>query len=142
MENEKWSWGNKIHWWYYFFIKGWIYQNHVKRCQNENNTLKEYAVVLKATEEYIGYCGFQFCEELGGIEILYGFSKERWGKGYASESAKAVLKYGRENLGLEEIVAAVNLKNKASEKVLINSGMKFVGTIEYPDEGLVRKYIF
>ena len=119
-----------------------LYSNHVKRCQNRSNTPKEYSVVLKATNEYIGYCGFQLCEVLGGIEILYGFLKEYWGKGYASEASEAVLKYGKNNLGLKKIHAAVNLRNLASEKVLINSGMEYVETIDYPNEGKVKKYIF
>jgi len=119
-----------------------LYSNHVKRCQNRSNTPKEYSVVLKATGEYIGYCGFQLCEVLGGIETLYGFSKKHWGKGYATETAKVVLKYGRESLSLEKIYAAVNLKNLASEKVLLNSGMKYIETIKYPNEGQVKRNIF
>jgi len=71
---------------------------------------------------------------------LYGFLKEHWGKGYASEASKAVLRYGLEELGLDEIVAAVNLENIASEKVLINIGMRYVEVIDYPKEGPVKKY--
>jgi RimJ/RimL family protein N-acetyltransferase len=124
------------------FSKDKLYQNHVKRCKNKSNTPKEYSVVLKSTGEYIGYCGFQLCEVLGGIEILYGFSKIYWGKGYATEATKAVLKYGKESLALEKIYAAVNLNNQASEKVLLNSGMKYIETIEYPNDGKVKKYVF
>ncbi len=119
-----------------------LYSNHVKRCQNKSNTPKEYSVVLKSTGEYIGYCGFQFCQVLDGIEILYGFSKKYWGNGYASEATKVVLKYGKEILGLDRILAAVNLKNLASEKVLLNSGMKYIEIIDYPNEGQVKKYVF
>lgn len=124
------------------FSKDELYQNHLKRCKNNSNTPKEYSVVLKATGEYIGYCGFQLCEVLGGIEILYGFLKRYWGKGYGTEAVKAVLKYGKESLALEKIYAAVNLNNLASEKVLLNSGMKYIEKIEYPNDGKVKKYIF
>lgn len=65
-----------------------LYRNHVKRCHNKTNTPKAYSVVLKTSGEYIGYCGFQLCEVLGGIEMLYRFLKTYWGKGYASEAAK------------------------------------------------------
>ena len=50
----------------------------------------KYAVVLKDTGDYIGYCGFQYCSVLKDIEILYGYAKAHWGKGYALEAAKAV----------------------------------------------------
>lgn len=79
---------------------------------------------------------------LGGIEILYGFLKRYWGKGYGTEAVKAVLKYGKESLALEKIYAAVNLNNLASEKVLLNSGMKYIEKIEYPNDGKVKKYVF
>jgi len=124
------------------FSKDELYDNHVKRCQNKNNKPKEYSVILKATGEYIGYCGFQLCEVLGGIEILYGFLSDYWGKGYGTEATKAVLKYGKERLALDKIYAAVNLSNHASEKVLLKSGMKYVEIIEYPKDGKVKKYVF
>lgn len=122
--------------------KAELYSRHVKRCQEKSDSPKEYSVVLKTTGHYIGYCGFQFCEVYDGIEIIYGFLKKYWGKGYATESAKAVLKYGKESLGLEKIYAGVSLDNQASEKVLLNSGMKYVDRIKYPNEGFIKKYIF
>jgi RimJ/RimL family protein N-acetyltransferase len=118
-----------------------IYERHLERCKNFEDKPKEYSVVLKETNEYIGYCGFQYCDILEGIEILYGYSKKHWGKGYASEAAAAVLKFGIESLNLSEIVAAVNSKNVASEKVLLHIGMKYVGEIQWPNQGFIKKYI-
>lgn len=117
-----------------------LYQRHVKRCKNLIHEPREYSVTLKETGEYIGYCGFQFCAVFDGIEILFGFLKEHWGKGYGSEAAKSVLRYGIEELGLDEVIAAVNLENIASEKVLTNIGMCYVEVIDYPKEGPVKKY--
>ena len=116
------------------------FERYVKKCENIDNKLKEYSVILKDSNEYIGYCGFQYCSVLDGIEILYGYAKEHWGKGYAFEAAKVVLDFGINVLKLGEIVAAVNYKNIASDKVLINIGMKYVGDVEWPEEGMVKKY--
>lgn len=82
-----------------------VYENHVKECTNLTHEPREYAVVLKETGDYIGYCGFKYCSVLMGIEILYGFAKAYWGKGYALEAAKAVMEFGLKELKLDKIVA-------------------------------------
>ncbi|MDH8679932.1 GNAT family N-acetyltransferase [Fusibacter bizertensis] len=116
------------------------YEKHLKRCDNCDDTAKEYSVIIKETNDYIGYCGFQYCTVLNGLEILYGYAKKYWGNGYAIEAAKAVLEFGITKLNLDEIVAAVNYENVASDKVLIKIGMNYVGDIEWPEQGMVKKY--
>lgn len=44
------------------------------------------------------------------------------------------------NLGLENIVVAVNPKNPGSEKILLKIGLLFDGNIDWPNQGLVNKY--
>ena len=117
------------------------YRIHKKNCDEFRQTNKRiYSIALKRTNEYIGYCGFQYCEILNGEEILYGYSKEYWGNGYANEAAKSVIKYGIDELGISEIVAAVNPGNLASEKTLLRIGMKYIREVEWPKQGLVKKY--
>jgi len=116
------------------------FERYVEKCENVDDILKEYSVILKDSNEYIGYCGFKYCSVLDGIEILYGYAKEHWGKGYAVEAAKAVLHFGINELKLGEIVAAVNYRNTASDKTLVNIGMKYIGDVEWPEEGMVKKY--
>lgn len=116
------------------------FKQHSQRCKNfENNDDKVFSVALKKSNQFIGYCGLKYCKTLNGTEILYGFSKEHWGQGYAKESAKAVLEFGLNNIAAE-IVAAVHPSNIGSEKVLKNIGMKYVGKIEWPQQGFVNKY--
>jgi len=117
-----------------------VYHRHIERCKDFDNKPKEYSVVLKESNEYIGYCGFQYCNVLDGIEILYGYAKKYWGNGYALEAAKAVIEFGVNELKVDEVVAAVNYDNVASDKVLHKIGMKFIGEVEWPEQGLVKKY--
>jgi len=124
------------------FSKEELRERHLKRTQDIGNSPREYSVVLKESNEYIGYCGFQYCSILDGIEILYGYDKKFWGKGYALEAARAVLEFGIKKLDLKEVVAAVNYDNIASDKVLGKIGMKFSGEIEWPGQGMVKKYIY
>lgn len=116
------------------------YERHIERCENFDDEPKEYAVILKESGSYLGYCGFQYCDILGGIELLYGYAKAYWGNGYAYEAAKAVIEFAEEAFTLDVIFAAVNDDNVASDKVLSKIGMTLVGKIEWPEQGLVKKY--
>lgn len=68
----------------------------------------------------------------GDIEIGYIFKKSAWGKGYATEACKRLLRFAFEESPLEEIVATIDPENGASRKVLEKSGLIC--------EGLVRAY--
>jgi len=63
------------------------------------------------------------------IEIYYGMGRESWGRGYATEAAGELLRYGFENLKLEKIVAIVLPDNPASIRVVEKIGLKFVRDI-------------
>ncbi len=116
-------------------------EEYLKDCRNRDVRKKNiYSVILKSTNKYIGYCGFQYCNTLEGIEILYGYSSKYWGNGYAFEAAHALLSYGFHILNFVEVFAAVNPKNTASEVILKKLGMKFIGSIDWPKQGLVNKY--
>lgn len=70
--------------------------------------------------------GFQNFHDLG-----YRFIRRYWGKGYAKESTKGVIKYAFEELQLPVIYAIADLEHKASRKVLESSGFSFVNSFEY-----------
>ena len=59
------------------------------------------------------------------IEVYYGLREEFWGKGLATETTKAMVKYAFETIGLEQVVAVVMPDNVASAKVAENVGLKF-----------------
>jgi len=68
----------------------------------------------------------------GDIEIGFILKKSAWGKGYATEACKRLLKFAFEVSPLEEVVAVIDAENVASRKVLEKSGLVY--------EGLVRAY--
>lgn len=59
------------------------------------------------------------------IDLGYRFFPEYWGKGIATESVEAVLKYGVVDLKLKEVEARVALENVSSIRVLEKVGMQF-----------------
>jgi RimJ/RimL family protein N-acetyltransferase len=85
-----------------------------------------WCVTEKNIGEMIGYCGFQNFEQTEEVEIVFGFLKEHWGKGAATEALQACLNYGMEKLAFEKILAVTNPENIASIRVLEKSGMAFL----------------
>jgi ribosomal-protein-alanine N-acetyltransferase len=84
-----------------------------------------WAVVLKSSGEMIGSCGLFPIEGKGpGIEIAYHFRRDVWGRGYATEAARAVLRYGFDELKLPRIIALVDEENAASMRVAEKVGMR------------------
>ncbi|HEY2375574.1 MAG TPA: GNAT family protein [Gemmatimonadaceae bacterium] len=60
-------------------------------------------------------------------EIGYWIGKEQWGKGYATEAARALVAYAFTELGLHRLQARHFLRNPASGRVLQKVGMKLEG---------------
>jgi [ribosomal protein S5]-alanine N-acetyltransferase len=89
------------------------------------NKLGRWAVHLKSTHEFLGWCGLKYIEQLDEIDLGYRFFEKHWSKGYATESTKAVLAYGFKILNLNEIVARAAIDNINSHKVLKKAGLLF-----------------
>lgn len=86
-----------------------------------------WCVTEKKTDEIVGYCGFQYFDDMPEVEIIFAFLKNFWGKGFATEAAKACLRYWFEELTSDEMFAATSPKNFASLRVLEKIGMSYVG---------------
>ncbi len=87
-----------------------------------------FAAIEKATEKLIGFIGMSTQDYVPNHEALvdigWRLRPEYWGKGYATEGAMANLKYGFEELGLEEIYAIAPKINGPSIHVMEKIGME------------------
>jgi len=82
-----------------------------------------WAAVDKHTHEFVGFGGLR---SLFGVpEVVYHFAPEHWGKGLATELARASLRFGFETHGFERIVAIAKPGNAASIHVMEKLGMKY-----------------
>ena len=61
------------------------------------------------------------------VEVGYFLKPQAWGKGLATEAAKAMVDFYFENLDCEELVGIIDDKNNASRNVLLKSGLKEIG---------------
>jgi RimJ/RimL family protein N-acetyltransferase len=84
-----------------------------------------WLVELNDSETPIGICGLLKRDTLSDVDIGFAFLPPYRFKGYAFESAAAVMDYGRKVLGLKRIVAITNEDNTGSIRVLEKIGMTF-----------------
>ena len=87
------------------------------------------AIILREDERLIGSCGFvSQSGKRRSAEIGYWLGKSHWGKGYAVEAARALVRHGFEQMGLARIEAKCFLENHAGQRVIEKLGMKLEGT--------------
>lgn len=100
-----------------------------------------WAVILKETDEFLGWCGLKFENEKDEIDLGFRFYKKHWGKGYATESAMACVNYGFTELKIKEIVGRAYIENRASIIVLKKCGLNFVENFIYDNREAVKYVI-
>ncbi len=101
------------------------------------NGIGRWAVHLKETREFIGWCGLKKVDD--EIDLGYRYVQQYWGKGYATEAAQAVLNFGIQQQ-LPNIVGCADLENIASVKVLEKIGLKFLEYYTEDDGAKCVKY--
>ncbi len=84
-----------------------------------------WAVVTPADGRVVGWNGLEYLPELGEVEVAYLLSHAVWGRGYATEVAKAAIHFGFEQAGLKQIIGLVHPDNAASIRVFEKCGLKF-----------------
>jgi ribosomal-protein-alanine N-acetyltransferase len=87
-------------------------------------------IMEKLSDNLIGYCGLgnpEFNAKL--VEVFYSVDCPYWGRGYATETAQALLNYGFRELKLDKIVGFAEKENLASIRVLEKIGLKRNGEI-------------
>ena len=94
----------------------------------EEHGICHWAVVEKNRGKVIGACGFNLHEGGPELELVYHFAPAYWGRGYATEAARACLRYAFEELNAPQIVASTSSKNFASQRVLEKIGLVYQGS--------------
>jgi RimJ/RimL family protein N-acetyltransferase len=89
-----------------------------------------FAITLKTDGRLIGTMGLREIDrEHSQAEMGFWIGTEWWGRGYATEAARAVLGYAFEELGLNRVYAHHMVRNPASGRVLKKVGMTAEGLL-------------
>lgn len=84
------------------------------------------AVIEKNTNRLIGLCGLNPYKP-DEPEIEFKIGVPYWGKGYATELGRQMIKASFETTDIKGIYGMAQLENTASRKVLEKIGMKYLG---------------
>lgn len=93
-----------------------------------------WVITDRASGAFVGRGGLRHIElddGLGGIELGYALTPEFWGRGLATELARAAMEIGVERLGLERIIGVTLPTNRASRRVLEKAGLAYAGETSY-----------
>lgn len=96
-----------------------------------------YAAELRATSEFIGFIGLDLMDfAIPGIaqpavEIGWRLARAHWGKGLATEGARAVAQHAFRALRLQEIVSITATANVRSQRVMERIGMQRLAELDF-----------
>ena len=96
------------------------------RARDRDGLPSQFGVVFQPDEKLIGYCGFfpQVVDEIDELEIGYRLHPDYWGKGIATEAARAVRDHGFDELQLPRLISLIHPENLASRRVAEKNGMR------------------
>jgi RimJ/RimL family protein N-acetyltransferase len=85
----------------------------------------------RATGAFIGWFCLKYVPKTVEVEVGYRLLPEAWGRGYATEGAQALVRYGFGDLGLLRIIGLTHPDNIASQRVLQKAGLRDAGWGRY-----------
>ena len=91
-----------------------------------------WAITEKETGDVVGSIGFEedkYRPQIASREMGYSLAKSRWGKGYMTEAAKRLIKYGFDDLKLDVLMIRTSETNLRSQRVIEKCGFTFEGTL-------------
>ena len=92
--------------------------------------------IWMTVERTTGTClGFHLLNHIRGesiVQVGFTLAKSAWGKGFGTEMASAVLRYGFVDLKLPRIAGMASLQNHASQRVLLKVGLERRGERAFP----------
>ena len=98
----------------HWFAHAWTSQDH------------PFLLTLKTTGALVGATGFVM-PDFGDPEIGYWLGTAHWGRGYATEAARAVVDHLFTNRGAEAVAARARVVNPASRRVIEKCGFQWIG---------------
>jgi RimJ/RimL family protein N-acetyltransferase len=96
-----------------------------------------WAAIEKSTGEFLGWFHLRPPEgrRLDDVELGYRLRKSAWGKGYATEASRALIRKAFTELGAQRVYAETMAVNLASRRVMEKAGLRLVRSFhqQWPD---------
>ena len=95
-----------------------------------NEGFGHFALCESSRAPLIGTCGLHRYAPGAEPELLYSLAPERWGRGLATEAARAVVEDAFARLGMARVLARADVPNRDSVRVMERLGMEYAGERE------------
>jgi [ribosomal protein S5]-alanine N-acetyltransferase len=107
-------------------------QAHIERCMaaaaTQPRTVYDVGIALKGTGRIIGGCTLHVYDQHSRqAAFSYLLARPYWGRGYATEAMRALLRFGFGELGIHRAHDACDAENVASARVMEKLGMRLEG---------------
>jgi len=93
-----------------------------------------WAAIERSTGDFLGW--FHFRPQPGSppdeAELGYRLRKSAWGKGYATEGSRALIRKGFTEFSVQRVTAEAAAENTASRRVMEKAGLTLVRTFREP----------
>jgi RimJ/RimL family protein N-acetyltransferase len=127
-------------------LPGWVAR---KRAHWEEYGFGQRVVEIPGEASFIGVVGLETVSYEAhftpAVEVAWRLARAYWGKGYATEAARAALDYGFAQLGLGEIVAITVPANWRSRRVMERLRMTCAGADDFDHprllEGPLKRHV-
>lgn len=87
---------------------------------------------------FVGVAGLKWLSELNEVDIGYGLLPRYWGRGLATEAARAAIDYGFRTFGLSRVIGLVDPPHAASIRVLEKCGLVYEQVVEYRGQEVLQ----
>src|SRR5262249_39935305 len=104
-------------------MREWIERNQIRYEKYGHGF---WAVILRTEQKFVGDCGLVI-QEVDGVEELevgYHFNRKYWGRGFATEAARACMDYAFNQLGRRRIISMIRPENTPSRRVAERNGLR------------------
>lgn len=104
------------------FQRGW---------EADHQVLMAWVIADKVDGRLLGLCWTEGEERTGDAEVAYLLCRAAWGRGIATEAARAMVRYAFEHGGWDRLVAYIVPANGASGRVLEHIGFVYEKNVDY-----------
>ena len=96
------------------------------RKRYEQYGFGRWAVILRSEQKLAGECGLAILDVDGidELELGYCFNRKYWGRGLATEAARACMDFAFEPLGCNRIISMIRPENTPSRRVAERNGLR------------------
>jgi ribosomal-protein-alanine N-acetyltransferase len=91
------------------------------------------ATIYKEDREFIGRCGllWQVFDNVQEVEVAYMIAKPYWGRGLATEAARALKVHGFQDHGFQHLISIIHPDNIGSTRVAEKNGMCYERDVDF-----------